>query len=164
MRVVSNTSPISNLAIIGLLEVLRRQLGEIHIPPAVCAELLRLENGNARKAIEDSVSDGWIRMVELSNQSTSRALQESLDPGESEAIALAVEARAELLVMDESAGRAAARAQGIRVTGTLGILLRERKAGGIASIGEEMERLVREAGFYVSAHVGEQFLREAGEV
>ena len=52
MLVVSNTSPICNLAIIGRLELLRLQFGEILIPPAVKIELNMLRDANARKAID----------------------------------------------------------------------------------------------------------------
>ena len=54
MRVVSNTSPISNLAIIGRLDVHSRQFGTICIPAAVRRELARLEHDTGSRAIEQA--------------------------------------------------------------------------------------------------------------
>lgn len=164
MRAVSNTSPVSNLAMIGRLEVLRGRLGEIIIPPAVWQELGRVRHAGAKRAIEEAESAGWLKIEALENDQLARALASFLDPGESEAIALAVERSADLLVMDETAGRTAARSHDLPLTGTLGLLLKEKREGRILSLGDEMERLVEEAGFYLSDSVRRMFLEAAGEV
>ncbi len=90
-------------------------------------------------------------------------LSTTLDAGESEAIAMSLEWPADLLIMDESSGRAMARSLNIRITGTLGILLKAKRDGQIPSLEFEMDRLVQEAGFFVSSHVRNTFLAEAGE-
>lgn len=59
MLVVSNTSPLSNLAIIGHLELVREQLGQVIIPAAVRLELSRHPDSTARAAIETAIADGW---------------------------------------------------------------------------------------------------------
>jgi len=163
MRVVSNTSPISNLAIIGRLDVLSRQFGTIRIPQAVHSELARLEHQAGRQAIEQALSQGWIEIVAAMPGDLARNLAASLDAGEAEAIALASESSADLLIMDESAGRAAARNLGITMTGTLGVLLKEKRVGRLPSMEAEMERLVNEAGFFISARIRQLFLEAAAE-
>ena len=164
MQVVSNTSPVCNLAIIGRLEVLRGQFGSIQIPEAVRAELARLEHPGGRQAIERACTDGWIRIERLTTSSDlSNLLSSSLDAGEAEAIALAIESRANLLVIDETAGRAMARSLGITLTGTLGVLLKEKREGRIPSLLIEMDRLVNDAGFFLSPRVRRTFLDAAGE-
>ena len=163
MRVVSNTSPVSNLAIIGRLDVLRGQFGVLNIPEAVWIELSRLEHAAGKLAIEKARADGWLTVSRLSDRALASVLTGSLDPGESEAISLVVGSGAELLLMDESAGRATARGLGIVITGTLGVLLKEKQAGRIPSFQTEMERLVSEAGFFVSGKVRATFLAAAGE-
>ena len=163
MRVVSNTSPISNLAIVGRLEILRHQLGNLLIPPAVRAELSRLDHPGGRRAVEQAFADGWIRIEAIRDAGLFKTLVASLDAGEAEAICLASNQEGSLLVMDESAGRSAARNLEIRVTGTLGVLLKERHRGGIDSIRDEMDRLVNEAGFFVSKQIRETVLKAAGE-
>ena len=65
--------------------------------------------------------------------------------------------------MDESAGRAAARNLGITMTGTLGVLLKEKSSGRLASMTEEMDRLVNEAGFFISGRIRQTFVEAAGE-
>lgn len=92
-----------------------------------------------------------------------RNLAASLDAGEAEAIALASGSSADLLIMDESAGRAAARNLGIAMTGTLGVLLKEKRAERLPSMGAEMERLVNEAGFFISDRIRQLFLEAAAE-
>lgn len=163
MRVVSNTSPISNLAIIGRLDVLSRQFGTIRIPQAVHRELARLEHQAGRQAIEHALSQGWIEIVATTPGDLARNLAASLDAGEAEAIALASGSSADLLIMDESAGRAAARNLGIAMTGTLGVLLKEKRAERLPSMGAEMERLVNEAGFFISDRIRQLFLEAAAE-
>ena len=86
MPVVSNTSPIMNLAIIGQLHLLRKQFGEIRIPPAVLDELRVEENLPGSHALKDAISSGWILVESVANQAFVRVLQNTLDNGESEAI------------------------------------------------------------------------------
>ena len=82
---------------------------------------------------------------------------------ELEAIAMSLEWPASLLIMDESSGRAMARNLKIRITGTLGVLLKAKHDGEIPSLKSEMDRLVHDAGFFVSDRVRNAFLAEAGE-
>ena len=87
----------------------------------------------------------------------------TLDAGESEAIAMSQEWPADLLIMDESSGRAMARNLKIRITGTLGVLLRAKHDREIPSLKLEIDRLIQDAGFFVSDRVRTRFLTEAGE-
>jgi predicted nucleic acid-binding protein len=66
--------------------------------------------------------------------------------------------------MDESSGRGMARSLNIRLTGTLGVLLRAKRDGSIPSLKMDMERLILEAGFFVSERIRNQFLTEADEL
>ena len=76
---------------------------------------------------------------------------------------MSLEWPADLLIMDESSGRAMARNLKIRTTGTLGLLLKAKRDGQIPSLEFEMDRLIRDAGFFVSDCVRNAFLVEAGE-
>ncbi len=123
MVVASNTSPISNLAIIGRLDLLRTQFREICIPHAVKAELDLLGYPSARKDIQQALGEEWINVRPLRDDKIARLLEATLDPGEAEAIALALELQADLVLLDETDGRSAAESAGLRVTGILGVLL-----------------------------------------
>lgn len=163
MRVVSNTSPISNLAIIGRLDALSRQFGKVWIPAAVRRELSRLQHHAGKLAIDEALAKEWIQVEAETTSNLARNLASSLDAGEAEAIALASETGADLLIMDETAGRAAARNLGITMAGTLGVLLKEKRAGRLPSMRKEMDSLVSEAGFFISGHIRQLFLEAAGE-
>lgn len=76
---------------------------------------------------------------------------------------LSLEWPADLLIMDESSGRAMARNLSIRITGTLGVLLKAKRDGQIPSLKFEMDRLVQDVGFFVSDRVRKAFLAEDGE-
>ncbi|MGD0498351.1 MAG: DUF3368 domain-containing protein [Bryobacteraceae bacterium] len=163
MLVASNTSPISNLAIVGRLNLLQSQFHEIWIPGAVQAELHRLPHLPARKEIQQALRDGWIKPRALREDKVARLLAAALDPGEAEAIALALELSADLILLDERDGRHAAEHAGLRVTGVLGVLLRAKKEGQIQSIGPEVEALRARARFFLSARMQEKVLEAAGE-
>ena len=96
MRVVSNTSPISNLAIIGRLHLLRERYACVVIPSAVRAELLGLTHPAGKAAIEAALRDGWLIEESLPVQRVLPELHSSLDPGEAEAIALAASTATEV--------------------------------------------------------------------
>jgi len=71
--------------------------------------------------IRQALHDGWIRPQSLKNDKVARLVELTLDPGEAEAIALALEMFADLILilLDEREGRIAAERAGLRVTGVL---------------------------------------------
>lgn len=163
--VISNTSPLTNLAIIGHLVLVRTQLTRVVVPQAVWEEMLALPHPEARTALLSSQTEGWLQVATLANVAMAASLRlAGLDPGESEAIALAVETSASLLLMDEKKGRIAARRLGVPVSGALAILAAARRAGQISSARTEIARLRTEAGFFISSQVEVHTLRLAGEL
>lgn len=163
MLVVSNTSPISNLAIVGRLDLLRSQFREIWIPIAVRSELDRLSHMVAVHEIQRVCEDGWIKPQKVQVGTVVRLLTTTLDPGESEAIALARELSADSILSHEREGRNAAEHAGLRVTGVLGILLRAKRAGQIEKISPIIEALRTHARFFLSPRFVRQVLRAAAE-
>ena len=159
--VVSNTSPLMNLAIIGRLDLLRHFYETIHVPEAVWNELV--VQGRGKPGSDAIAATSWIQMHVVQNRHLVAALREKLDPGESEAIALALELNATLLLIDESEGRRIAASYNLTKTGVLGILLLARKQGLIPSLREEMAKLQNTAHFWISPSLYEKLLRAAGE-
>jgi uncharacterized protein len=90
MRVVSNTSPISNLAIIGRLSLLRQRYGRVTALLAVARELRALSHVPARETIDAAFHEGWLAVESVPTPSALEELRRTLDAGEAEAIALAV--------------------------------------------------------------------------
>ena len=163
MVVASNTSPICNLAIIGRFDLLRAQFQDIVIPGAVRSELDRLPQADAAREIQEAFRAGWIKVHTLGDDKVARLLKATLDPGEAEAIALALEIAADLVLLDERDGRIAAERAGLRVTGLLGVLLRAKSDGRIRSVKPELELLRSRARFFVAPHLERMFLDHAGE-
>ena len=117
MIVVADTSPINYLILIGEIQILQRLYKRILIPPAVLEEL---RHRAAPKPVQDWIRDppGWIGV----QRPKSVLVYPQLDLGESEAIALATEVRATVLLIDDFAGRQEAARLGTRVAGTLSVL------------------------------------------
>lgn len=154
MIVVSDTSPILNLSAVGRLGLLRDLYGEIVIPPAVAAEL-------ARNAIE--FDPAWTRVVAARDPDQLAALRLDLDDGEAEAILVAAELGATLLLIDETRGRRAAIGRGITVTGLLGVLAEAKHRGIIPLCRPILDDMMRIAGFWIGEDLRGRYLLAVGE-
>jgi uncharacterized protein len=163
MLAVSNTSPVFNLACIERLTLLHDQFDTIWIPSAVEAELRSVPDEAVLKIIEQAKQAGWLKAQAASNADLISLLSVELHQGEAEAIALALEMKADRLLIDEKEGRALARQVGLRMTGVLGVLLRAKKIGRIKAIKPELEALRTKARFFVASALETAILAEAGE-
>lgn len=101
MRVVSNTSPVCNLAVIGRLELLRRKFGKVVIPEAVARELSALDHPDGRASIESALQAGWLTVEPVADRRLLPVLRSRIDEGEAEAIELARQSHANLLILDD---------------------------------------------------------------
>lgn len=162
MIVVSNTSPITNLAAIGRLELLERLYGEIQVPDAVIAELHA--QGQVWPGTREVDAAAWIRPRTVANGLLVQALSRGLGAGESEAIALALELEADLVILDDSDGRKVAAGFGLQVVGVVGVLLEAKAAGAFPILEPILRALKTEAGFFLSGRLEESALRLAGEL
>ncbi len=132
MTVVSNTGPIISLSWIDRLDLLGALYGEVVVPLAVERELLPAgQSFLGTSAIEDAFRRRWLRAATVRNHLNVSALNARVDLGEAEAIALAVELRAEVLLVDDADARAEAKSWSIRVLGTIGVLRQARDEGHI---------------------------------
>ena len=163
MPMVSNTSPVLNLAIIGQLSLLRQQFGEICIPAAVLEELRVEEDLPGSQAVREAMEAGWLRVEGVKDEALAQVLQRDLDRGEAEAIVLAVHVKAERVLLDEREGRRLAKSLGLKVTGVLGILLRARRQGRLPSLQKAMDELRERAGFRIGAEPYADLIRKSGE-
>lgn len=157
MIVVSDTSPLSYIHQVGRLSLLTVLYENIIIPPAVADEL--------RAAPRLHETFDWSRVRIVSPEATRRVeeLLNELDRGESEAIIVALEVGAELLLIDERTGRDVASRMGIRRTGLIGVLLEAKNRGFIASVSQEIDRLVAQTTFRIHPTVRAEALRLANE-
>jgi predicted nucleic acid-binding protein len=162
MWVVSNTSPLSNLAVIGRIDLLRQIYPKILIPPAVHAELVRF--AQIQPAISACFKSGFLEIRKPTNAEFIQILNRPLDLGEAEAIALAVEIEADRLLIDESLGRGIAEEYTLKIRGILGILVNAKEQGLLTEIKPLMDNLIETAGFRVSNLLYERILQEVGEL
>ncbi|MBI3490947.1 MAG: DUF3368 domain-containing protein [Acidobacteria bacterium] len=138
MIVVSDTSPLNYLVLIDLQHILPRLFERILIPEAVRQELQSTAAPDAIKRFLEA-EPAWLE-TRLASEIDPKLLQ--LDPGEREAIALALAASADVVLLDERKGRQAARERRLAVSGTLGVLdLAARR--GLVSFSEALLRLER---------------------
>jgi hypothetical protein len=163
MVVVSNTSPLSNLAIVGRLALLRDQFGVVLVPSAVRRELIQLRHPVATELLDQAFRDGWLQATSLL-QPAPGYLGAGLHAGEAEALALAVELPADLTLLDDGDARRRAREAGLRISGILGVLLRAKRDGYIPSLREEIRRLREDARFFIARPLERELLAAAGEI
>jgi predicted nucleic acid-binding protein len=145
MIVVADSGPLHYLVLLDQADLLHRFYGQVVIPEAVRRELT---SGKTPQPVKEWLSDPppWLR-VEAVTSSQLALVTDDLDLGEREAIAIAHLLRADLLLIDETSGRAEARRRNLRVTGTLGIL-RLAAEKELIDVPEVLARL-RETTFYV---------------
>jgi len=159
--VVTDTSVILNLCLLGLEEVLRTIFGEVQAPPAVKEEFLRLVNVDPRFT---SLAFPAFIIIRPPGAIHPLLLTPRLHKGESEALSLAAEIQASRVLMDEQAGRAAASKLGLRCIGLLGILIEARRRNLIPRLAPHLDRLQNEARFWFSQSLRIQVLQLAGEI
>ncbi|MGJ5675077.1 MAG: DUF3368 domain-containing protein [Nostochopsis sp.] len=119
MIIVSNTSPINYLILIGYINLLPELFEQIIIPQTVYSEL---SDTFAPPPVQTWIADppDWLK-IQLVTKS-SDAIVDLLDPGERAAILLAQEVNADLLLLDDMKARRIATEKGLVITGILGIL------------------------------------------
>ena len=154
MIVVSDTSSISALLRIGHADLLQRLYGEVLIPEAVRDELL----------VFFPIVPKFLHCRQVSDVGEVKRLCGELDLGEAEAIALAREMRADVLLIDELNGRRIAKREGIPIIGLMGVLANAKNVGLVVSIRPLIDKLENEADFRFSAELKQDTLRLANEL
>lgn len=161
MTVISNTSPITNLAGIGQLDFLRQLYGTVTIPQAVYKEMVGLSRTVPGTLEVQTLR--WITAQPVTDLNQIETLRAILDQGEAEAIVLAMELNAELLIIDERPGRAIARQYSLNITGVLGVLLEAKRQGVIFAVKPLMDQLINQVEFWVDRQLYKTVLQAANE-
>ena len=161
MLIVSDTSPLINLAAIGQLNLIPQLFGSVILPQAVFNEITI--SGKGKAGAIDIQNANWVVIKQCKNQSFVNKLLADLDLGEAEAIALAIEIGTTTVLIDESDGRAMALLYQLKPIGILGILLEAKSKNYIPSIQPLMDDLRNIAGFYIAQPLYNRVLTLAGE-
>ena len=157
-KVVSNTTPIISLLKVGKLEILKELYQELFIPYEV---YLEIEAGKNKEYYTDLTKVEWIRVVKIQSEKSLLFFLD-LDKGEAEAIVLANEVNADLIILDETLGRFHAKHVGLNVTGTIGVLLKAKETGIIDKIKPVLYELLLK-GIWLSEKLIKQTLAKASE-
>jgi predicted nucleic acid-binding protein len=162
MKAVSNSSVLIALSTIGLLSLLKSRFAEgVLIPEAVWREVV--EAGADRPGAEEVRTAGWIRRCNVEDQDYVRLLCTELDEGEAEAIVLARQEQASVVLLDEKEARRTARRLRMHVLGTAGLLIWARRQGLIASLSTQLRILQEQGSFRLSPELCLEALRQVGE-
>lgn len=160
MRAVCNTSPIILLAKIRRLELLTQLYREVLIPSSVMGEI-EVSPSEEAMQVRSLLQEGRFQIHEATNQALER-IPADLGRGEREAIALALETKVDLVILDDQQGRRIACERGLVVTGTVGVLIEARERGLVSSVRHELDRLT-EAGMWINEAFYHRILQELGE-
>lgn len=160
--IICNTSPLINLAETDCLDLLDGLPGTVVAPPAVLSEL------RAKAAIFPSaarLAEPDTRIITHAPTDTLlvRSFAANLHPGEAECLALAMEQPDSLLIIDDLSARAAARANHLPFTGTLGILAKAKADGKLDALAPVIHALKSQARFWIHPKLAAAMLRDAGE-
>ena len=161
MIVVADAGPLIHLGAIGQLELIHRLSAEVLVPRAVFDEVVVVGAGLPGAAELQAAT--WISVVPPVRLEVVAALVASgLHRGEAEAIAVAVERRADRLLIDERQGRLTAEAMGVAVVGSIGVLIAAKVRGDVENIGPLLLAL-RASGLWVSDALITRVLTSLGE-
>ena len=154
MIVVADGGPLHYLILLEHVDLLQRFYGQVLLPEAVASELSAAgAPGIVREWITRPPT--WVDVRPIAPEAVA-TITDDLDLGERAAIALAETVHADLLLIDEAAGRAEAKRRHLRVTGTLGVL-RAGAEQGLVDVPDLLERLKTTSFFLDEALVNTVF-------
>ena len=159
-KVVCNSSPLIHLSKAGRLSLLRDFFQEILVPEEVLME--SIENSGGAKDAKEIKNANWIHPMAIEDLDLKKALKLTIDEGEAAAIVLALEQKADLVLMDDYDGRAMAKEYNLKVIGTIGILLKAKLEGKTISLKNDLAILKRN-GFWLSEELCLKLIKEANE-
>jgi len=160
--VVSDSSILISLSRIGKLYLIHKIFPEgIFIPAEVWKEVV--ESGQGRPGAIQVQEAEWIKVKKIKNHKLSHLLKMDLDNGEAEAITLANEIDADLILIDERDARRVAKQLDLKVLGTVGLLIFAKQTGHMPSLKKVLDELVNQAGFRISKSVYNKALKSVDE-
>jgi len=146
--IISNTTPLINFSSIERLDILYKLFGVIKIPPAVNTELL--EKVKIFPKLQLALESPNILVLKLNDEKISTFLNIDLHLGESECIALALENKAQLLLLDEIEGRRVALYHKIKFIGIVGCLTLAKQKKIISEVKPVLDEIIEKGNFWLS--------------
>jgi len=159
--VVCDSSSLIALTRINSLEILRKIFTEIFIPNAVYEDLTIKGVGKAGASQVETAN--WIKKQNAGDKELVKKLNTVLHLGESEAIVLAKELKADFLILDDKEARNFAKKDGLNAIGLLAVLLRAKELGVIKEIKPILNNL-RRNDFFMNESLYLEILQKANEI
>lgn len=153
MIVVSDTTAVTTLLKAGLEHILPGLFGEVFIPQAVEQELLRF---HASLPV-------WCKVGAAKESPLLDSLRYAVDAGEAEALALALELKAALVLLDDKKGRWQAEARGLTCVALPALMVAAKRSGLIASVAGAFAALAAKGRYGVAGTTAQVLLRSVGE-
>ena len=157
-KIVSNTTPIISLLKLNRLDIFQKLYNKIYIPIAVYKEI---EAGKNKDFYEDLSKYEWINILEIRDKQAIKYFLD-LDAGEAEAIVLASEINADLIILDEKLGRFHAKHADLKVTGTMGVLIKAKTRGLIDKLKPLLDELT-DKNVWISDKLKQDILKRVRE-
>ncbi len=156
--IVSNSSPLISLGKIGKLGLFQCCFSRIIIPDAVYHEITQKEESPETIAIQKAIEEKWIAVEKIEPNPVLKT--EKLGKGEQEAISLAVQHNA-ILIIDDDTAKMYARLMGIEAHGTLFVVFSAWRKGLLSREGSiDLLNLLVKNGFYLSTEVYAEVLND----
>jgi predicted nucleic acid-binding protein len=157
---VCDASTLIALARIGQLDILAQVGEQVVIPVAVYDEVV--VKGAGKPGSDEVQQALWIETRDVADRNVVAQFRTVLGAGESEAIALAKESAAELIILDDQDARETAITEGLNVVGLLAFLVLAKEEGIIHQVRPLLDAL-RQQGFFISDDLYQHILQKADE-
>lgn len=159
--VIADAGPLIALSRLQQLDLLRGVFGEVLITATIRDEVLPTTDFAGKTTLQAALAAGWLQTVDNPHGDW-QALCPGVDAGEASAIHLACQLSDVLLIMDDRAGRAEARARHLRFTGTAAVV-GMAKLKGLIPTAYPILYALRDSGYRLSEVVIQSVLNDVGE-
>jgi predicted nucleic acid-binding protein len=149
IEIVSNAGPLINFSLLKKIDLLKRLFDKVYIPDAVFDEIIVGKNKPGEKELKQALKEGWLFKRTIENELAVQSLLGTLHRGEAEAIILSKELQIDRVIFDDLIARRKAAALGLKVTGTIGLMLLARQEGMSINMKENLDKLI-DNGFRLS--------------
>jgi len=160
--IIADTGPLIALAIMDLLPVLNLLYDKVLVPDAVIKECSNDLSKPQSSKINQAINDNFLTQASVIDKDHCSLLEEVLDQGEAEAITLAIQLNA-VVLLDEKIGRKIAQREGMKVVGSLFILIKAKQVKYIPSAAPLLDKL-KLHGYYMSDSLVRKVLEVCNEI
>jgi predicted nucleic acid-binding protein len=131
--------------------------------PCIAKLWLPVKHDPGQQQWINAEAEGWLIRTDAQEDRVLAMLRDEVDAGEAEAIRLAIDRLEAVVLLDDTAARAIAKRLGLKVTGTLGILLRAKQLGFVTRLQPLIEQMRADGRFYIAPAIVAQVLAAAEE-